>query len=158
VADPSAGVREVLRAADPDPYRDAVRDAVAAGDRERTGELAGRPDALTQPPGFAATLGQHNAAGPADRAPVGPRAALRSPPGDLALLMTLGNSYPSKRREWADDRLRWYQAAVAAHPRNAAAHTNLGGALHDKGDRDGAIACYREAVRLDPKFAVAQNN
>src|SRR5262249_27114956 len=114
--------------------------------------------ALAQPPGFAATLGQHNAAVPADRARVVLGAALRSRPGDLALLMTLGNSYRSKRREWADDRLRWFQAAVAAHPRNAAARTSLGGALHDKGDRDGAIACYREAVRLDPKFAVAQNN
>jgi tetratricopeptide (TPR) repeat protein len=153
---PSAGVREVLRAADPDPYRDAVRDAVAAGERERVGELAGRPDALAQPPGFAAALGQHKVV-PADRARAVLGAALRSRPGDLALLMTLGNSYPIMRREWADDRLRWFQAAVAAHPRNGAAHTNLGAALYDKGDWDGAAACCREAIRLDPTLASAHN-
>jgi tetratricopeptide (TPR) repeat protein len=151
---PSAGVREVLRAADPDPYRDAVRDAVAAGDHKRVGELAGRPDALTQPPGFAAAFGQHHAAVPADRARVVLEAALRTRPGDLALLMTLGNSYPLYRREWVGERLRWFQAAVAAHPRSAAAHTNLGAALLDKGDSDGAAAAGREAVRLAPTLAL----
>jgi serine/threonine protein kinase/tetratricopeptide (TPR) repeat protein len=156
VTEPSAGVREILRAADPDPYRDAVRDAVAARERKRVGELAGRPDALAQPPRFAAALGQHRAV-PADRARAVLGAALRSRPGDLALLMTLGNSYPLKQREWVDDRLRWFQAAVAAHPRSAAAHTNLGAALLDKGDLDGAAACCREAVRLDPTLAIAHN-
>jgi tetratricopeptide (TPR) repeat protein len=157
VIDPSAGVREVLRAADPDPYRDAVRDAVAAGDRARVGQLAGRPDALAQPPGFATALGQHYAAVPPDRARVVLAAALRSRPGDSALLMALGGSYPLHRREWVDDRVRWFQAAVAAQPRNAAAHTNLGAALRDKGDLDGAAACCREAIRLDPTLALAHN-
>jgi eukaryotic-like serine/threonine-protein kinase len=156
VTQPSTAARDVLRAADPDPYRDAVRDAVAARDRERVGELAGRPDALAQPPRFAAALGQHNAV-PTGRSRVVLEAALRSRPGDLALLMTLGNSYPTNQREGAEERLRWYQAAVAAHPRNAAAHTNLGAALHDKGDLDGAAACCREALRLDPTFASAHN-
>jgi tetratricopeptide (TPR) repeat protein len=157
VTEPSAGVREVLRAADPGPYRDAVRDAVAAGDRKRVGELAGRPDALAQPPGFAAALGQNSAAVPADRSRAVLGAALRSRPGDLALLMTLGNSYLINRREGADERLRWFQAAVAAHPRSAAAHTNLGAALRDKGDLDGALASLREAVQLDPTLAIAHN-
>src|SRR5262249_57256859 len=42
-AEPSAGVRAVLRSADPDPYRDAVRDALAAGDGRAVAALAGRP-------------------------------------------------------------------------------------------------------------------
>src|SRR5262249_33591213 len=140
------------------PYRDAVRDAVAADDRARVAELAGRPDALAQPPGFAAALGQHSTAVPVARARVILVAALWARPGDLAVLMELGNSYPINRRERADERLRWYQAAVAAHPRSAAAQTNLGAALCDAGDLDGAAACLREAVRLDPTLAFAHNN
>src|SRR5439155_18462955 len=58
VFDPSPAVRDVLRAADPDPYRDSIRGATAAGDKERVAELAGQPEALAQPPRFAAALGQ----------------------------------------------------------------------------------------------------
>ena len=88
--------------------------------------------------------------------------------------------------------MRWFQAAVAAHPGNLAAHNNLGLALLDqggpgrghrrvpggdparpevrprplqpgdrpaaKGDLDGAIAAFQEAIRLDPKHAAAHNN
>ena len=100
---PSAAVRDVLRAADPDPYRDAVRDAVAARDWNRVAELAGRPEALDQPPRFAAVLGQHPAV-PAERRREVLEAALHSRPGDLSLLMALGESYPFARREGADER------------------------------------------------------
>jgi hypothetical protein len=41
---------------------------------------------------------------------------------------------------------------------DAKAHTNLGNALHDKGEVDEAIQHYRQAIRLDPKFAGAHNN
>src|SRR5262249_10475444 len=115
-----------------------------------------RAAALAQPPGFAAALGQHTGL-PVERRRAVLEVALRSRPGDLPLLMTLGNSYPINQREGADERVRWLQAASAAHPRNIAAHHNLGKALWDKGDPDGAIAEYREAIRLEPKFAKAHS-
>jgi tetratricopeptide (TPR) repeat protein len=40
----------------------------------------------------------------------------------------------------------------------AVAHYNLGNALKDKGDLGGAIACYKKALELDPKYAPAHNN
>jgi Flp pilus assembly protein TadD len=43
-------------------------------------------------------------------------------------------------------------------PDNAMAHYNLGNALTDKGDLDGAIAEYRTALRLQPDNAVAHYN
>ncbi len=43
-------------------------------------------------------------------------------------------------------------------PDDAAAHDNLGNALDHKGDLDGAIAEYREALRLNPKDVVAHIN
>jgi Flp pilus assembly protein TadD len=157
LAEPSAAVRELLRVADPDPYRQALREAVVARDRARQAELAGRREALAQPARFAAALGQNRAVA-AERRRVALEAALRPRPGDLALLMALGQTYPVPRREGSAERARWYQAAVAAHPRSVAAHNNLGSALRAKGDLDGAIACFKEAIRLNPKHAPAHNN
>jgi tetratricopeptide (TPR) repeat protein len=67
-------------------------------------------------------------------------------------------SYPKNTRAEAEERVRWFQAAVAAHPRNVAAHNGLGNALRDRGDLDGAIAAHREAIRLAPRLAFAHNN
>src|SRR5262249_47365892 len=41
---------------------------------------------------------------------------------------------------------------------SAAAHTNLGAALRAQGRLDEAIGHYQQAVRLDPKLAVAHDN
>src|SRR5262249_44319265 len=81
------------------------------------------------------------------------KSALRARPGDLGLLMALGKSYPLNVRdpEGARQRVRWFQAAVAARPGSAPAHNGLGGALMDTGDLDGAIAELRGAIRVDPK-------
>jgi eukaryotic-like serine/threonine-protein kinase len=179
--DRSAGVRAVLRSADPDPYRDAVRDAVVVKDRNRIADLAAQPEALEQPARFAAILGQLGAV-PMERRRAVLESALRARTGDLELLMALGKSYPTyrpgaragsanqpvrvplgksspvQRPEGADERVRWYQAVVAAHPGNLAALNNLGVALLDQGKPDAAIASFREALRLDPKFPFAHVN
>src|SRR4029078_13570443 len=84
--------------------------------------------------------------------------ALRTQPGNLPLLMALGNNISRTHRELVAERVRWFQAAVAAHPGSAVAHNSLALALKDKGDRDGAIAEVREAVSLDPKYAAARVN
>jgi tetratricopeptide (TPR) repeat protein len=158
-------VRAVLRSADPDPYRDAVRDAIASKDDRALSTLAARAEALDQPARFAAVLGQLRERVTPQRRRAVLESALRARPGDLALLVELGNSYPSfglagesYSREDIDQRLRWFQAAVAAHPENVGARNNLGNALQDRGDLDGAIACYEEALRLDPTFARGQYN
>jgi tetratricopeptide (TPR) repeat protein len=146
---PSAEVREVLRLADADPYRSAVRDAIVAMDADRVVDLAGRAEALAQPVGFAAALGQ-NPVVAEDRRRSILALAIRSRPNDLTLLQTMGISYPAGQPDGVGERLRWYQAAVAAHPRNAIAHSNLGVAVRNKGDLDGAVAQFHEALRRDP--------
>ncbi len=144
-----AAVRELLRAADPDPYREAVRDALLVGDGNRLAELAARPEALAQPPGFAAALAGARAI-PVQRRRQLLKAALAARPGDLGLLMGLASTYRLRSPQAARDKVRWLQAAVAAHPRNATAHNMLGSALRAAGDLDGAIAEHREAIRLNP--------
>jgi Flp pilus assembly protein TadD len=154
---PAPGLTELLHAVDPDPYRDKVRAVLATGKTERQRSLAGEEAALSQPPRFAAVLGQI-AAVPADRRRELLKTALAARSDDLSLLMTLGNTFPLSQRGGAEERVRWFQAAVAAHPRTAAAHNNLAGALLDEGDRAGAVAEFREATRLDPDYAAAHNN
>jgi tetratricopeptide (TPR) repeat protein/tRNA A-37 threonylcarbamoyl transferase component Bud32 len=155
--DAAAPVRGVLSAADPDPYREGMRAAVAARDTKRLAELAGRPEALAQPPWFAAVLGQNRAV-PVEQRRAVLQAALRPRPGDLALLMALGDSYPINQRAGADERARWLQAAVTAHPLSGVAHDCLGIALLDQGDVTGAISAFQESLRLDPKDSFTHNN
>jgi tetratricopeptide (TPR) repeat protein len=152
----SSQLRAALRAADPDPYRDAVRDARSAGDRRRIAELAGRPEAADQPSGFVAVLGEE-AAVPVERRRVLLAAAVARRPGDLGLLMALGRSY-QMGQPGADERLRWFQAAAAVAPANPAIQNCLGVALSLKKDYDGAIACYKEALRLDSRYTLSLNN
>jgi tetratricopeptide (TPR) repeat protein len=48
--------------------------------------------------------------------------------------------------------------AKSLQPGDAAAHYNLGVALSNKGDLDGAIAEWREALRLNPNYGDAHYN
>jgi tetratricopeptide (TPR) repeat protein len=152
----SAGVRALLRRVDADPYRDAVRDAVLARDGATIVELAQRKAALEQPAGFAAFLGEIGDI-KVERRRQSLQAAVIRWSRNLGLLMALGNSYPNDQKESADERVRWFQAAVAAAPANYAAHTNLGAALGDMGRWDEAIASYRKAVELGPRLARARS-
>src|SRR5262249_43549636 len=153
----SAAVRAALRALDAAPYRDAVRDAVLAGERTRVAELANRPEALEQPAGFAAFLGESGAI-PLKRRRGVLEAGAAVRPGELGLLMALSGTYPLNQWEGSDERLRWCQAAVAIAPGNAAAHNNLGLVLRDRKDLAGAEAALRAALRLDPRHANAHSN
>ncbi len=154
----TAGVRAALEAVDADPYRDAVRDAVLANDAAKMADLAGQPETLAQPPEFVAFLGESEVIGVGRRRQL-LEAAVGRRPGDLGLLMTLGYTYPTYPEDRTGERLRWSQAAVAAAPTNPTAHNYLGIVLlFDRQDLAGAEAACREALRLDPKFALAHAN
>jgi serine/threonine protein kinase/Tfp pilus assembly protein PilF len=152
----SAAARAVLRRVDADPFRDVVRDAVLAQDRAKFVPLAGHKAALEQPPGFTTFLSE-NGAMPVERRRQLLHAAVSQRAGDLGLLMALGHVYFERIGE-VDERLRWYQAAVAAAPANAVTHNALGIALEAKGQLDEAIACHRKAIALAPKLAPAHTN
>jgi Tfp pilus assembly protein PilF len=152
-----ATVRGVLRRMDAHPFRDEVRDAVLANDRAKCKALAGKATALEQPPGFVAFLGESEAI-PVERRRQLLAAASSRRPADLGLLMTLGGTYPINREDGATERLRWYQAAVAAGPNNAAAYDSLGIALRDRNDLAGAEAASRKAIALAPNAAGPHNN
>jgi predicted ribosomally synthesized peptide with SipW-like signal peptide len=152
IRDRSPNLLAILREADPEPFRDAVRSAVHDSKEDRVRELAAGPDALTQPVRFALVLGRLSEV-PADRRIQILKLALRSLPSSLGVLMELGGCFDGDRAETAVERIRWYQVATSVRPENATAHFLLGVALHHKGDHDGALVEFDEASRLDPKLA-----
>jgi tetratricopeptide (TPR) repeat protein len=157
VIKPSDWVHALLRRVDADPYRDALRAAIRVRDYAKVVELAGQKAALEQPPGFVNLLGYYGSIDVKRRRQL-LQAALSRQPGNLSLLMTLGKSWESNSKETANERVRWYQAAVAAAPSNSAAHNNLGTALNDLGRTDEAIACFQKAIALAPRLPMAYGN
>ena len=150
----AARARAVLRLVDPDPYRDAVRDAVHDSDRPRFLELVGQPAAREQPPAFVEFVSENRAIPVALRREL-LQAAVSRRFEHAGLLMAMGNTFDSEQQATVKERLRWYQAAVAASPTNAAAHNNLAIALLHNRERDAALACCLKAIELDPKLANA---
>jgi tetratricopeptide (TPR) repeat protein/tRNA A-37 threonylcarbamoyl transferase component Bud32 len=150
--DRSAELLVLLREADPDPFRDAVRAAVHGHNHDRVRELAASRDALGQPVRFALVLGRLTAV-PADRRVQILKVALRSRPSSLGVLMELGGCFAGDRPETAVERIRWYQVATSVRPANAIAHAQLGAALYHRGDHDGALVAFGEAILLDWKLA-----
>ncbi len=151
------GLAAALRAADPDPYRGAVRDATRASREPTLRQLGERPAALTQPAWFAAVLGERPAI-PADRRGQILRAAHIRRPNDLTVLITLGKLAQGGGKERAGDAIGWFRAAVAARPGSLVGWNQLGVALGSTGDLDGAEAAFREALRLDPNALRAHAN
>jgi tetratricopeptide (TPR) repeat protein len=166
--EPNADQSAVLRAADDDPYRTAVRDATVglAGDLS---ELAMQPEALEQPARFARVFGEM---GPGmldqpaqivrvfgELTPVPPNrrkeillSAHHSEPGNLILLMALSHLDRTRTPASAAERASWYRAALAVRPRNAAVWNNLGVAENDRRNFAEAARCGRQAIGIDPNL------
>ena len=68
--------------------------------------------------------------------------------------------YPKRSLRWGFLSLMLFAAAVSlAVPQDKAEdHFSRGNALYKKGDLDGAIAEYREALRLQPNLPTAHGN
>lgn len=154
---PSRGLADVLAAADPNEYRNAVRAAVLAGDPSRVRRLAASAAAAEQPSRFAVVWADLSQVPDSRRRALLGAAALTQP-GDVVMVMALGTTYPYNQPAGAVERLRWYQAAVAAHPRLGVAWNNLAVALVDRGELAAGVVAYREAIRRDPGDHFTHNN
>lgn len=74
-----------------------------------------------------------------------------------ALCIVLAATTTARNRVWTDE-VRLWRDSLATAPANPRVHYNLGNALAQRGDREGAIASLREAARLDPGLAMAWVN
>src|SRR5262249_52773217 len=143
--DRTAELAAVLRAVDPDPYREAIRAALGSDDGDQLAALAKSPEAYRQPAWFTVLLGRLDE-GPVERRRTILQSAQLSRPGSFEIIMTLVNLHEGN----VADQERWARIGVAVRPDRAIAWYRLGFSLGQGGDNPGAEACYREAVRLEP--------
>jgi serine/threonine-protein kinase len=159
-----AGARrllEVAEIADPDPWRNRLRDALDLLPTNRDKalatlrELSASADPEKLPGASSARLA--NALlwlGERDTAVALYRQAQRAHPGDFWINWELANEL--KRAGQLDEAIRFFSVAVVIRPRSGLALTGLASALHQNGMLEDAAATYREAIRTGSKFGMAE--
>jgi tetratricopeptide (TPR) repeat protein len=151
---------EVSKAADPDLWRNRLRDALARNDREDLKGMAASVDVRDLPPAtlvlLGKALGDHLGA-PEQAVPL-LRQAQRQYPGDLWINDALGAYYSRLRPPQYDDSVRFYTAARAVRPDSPYLINGTARALIDKGSHAEAIAEYSRAIELKPDYAEAWND
>jgi tetratricopeptide (TPR) repeat protein len=143
----------VARRADPDPWRDRVRDPAAWDDPAALARLASAKEAADQSPHLLAAL--------ANRLPGGERERLlqraqERHPEDFWLNFDLGDALQEGKKP--GEAVGYYRAALALRPGTYAVYINLGNALRGQGKVDEAISHYRQAIDIDPRNAQAHTN
>jgi tetratricopeptide (TPR) repeat protein len=84
--------------------------------------------------------------------------AFKARPKDFKLLVALGDTnFELRRYEEAE---RWYQSALKQNPNDATVRNDLGLSfyLRSPRDLDEAIAAYRDALKIDPRYEKSLQN
>jgi serine/threonine protein kinase/Flp pilus assembly protein TadD len=146
-------IMAVARLADPDPWRDQVRDPKVWEDRAHLEQLAREADVSRNPPQILLLLAKRlRAKGKNDYALL--QTTLAEYPRDFWLYETLVRSTRDKT-----EKIGYLQAALAVRPRNFMIHGRLGACLDNwRQDRDGAIQHYRMALSINPRDARSHYN
>jgi tetratricopeptide (TPR) repeat protein/tRNA A-37 threonylcarbamoyl transferase component Bud32 len=150
-------VTRIAKAADPDPWRDRFRDALARRDRPALRTLAAEADVARLSPAALVALGLALDAKSREAADVLERAHVHHP-ADYWLNFWLVGALRHNGRIGPVEALSYYRVCVLARPNAATAHHNLGSALQDAGNNPGAELAYRRALELDPKLVPSINN
>jgi tetratricopeptide (TPR) repeat protein len=153
--------------ADPDEWRNRLREAVNARDRD-PGEVERLIASTPAGDWPAPTLGFLNKlafklTGPArqragERVLVLLREAQRRHPDDFWINYELGFNLFDLPPRPAAEAIRFFSAAVAIRPQSPGAHNSLGSALYAQRRLDDAMAEYRQALRLHQDFSLAHRN
>jgi serine/threonine-protein kinase len=150
-----AWLLEVARRADPDPWRDRVRDPAVWDDPAALASLVQGPKVTKNSPQLLALLGLRLLAVRGDAEGL-LRRAQEQHPGDFWVNFDLGLALAAGQKP--AEAVGYYRAALAVRPGTPAVHNNLGNALYNQGKLEEAVGEYRRAIALDSKFAVARNN
>jgi tetratricopeptide (TPR) repeat protein len=148
----------ISRLADPDPWRNRLREALERNDGRAFNELAASARAEELRPATAVLLASFAPAQAAEQVLTVLHQAQQRHPDDFWINHALGNHLSRLRPARREEALRYYTAAVALRPGSPGARLDLGVALAGLGKRDQATACYRQALTLDPSFARAHYN
>jgi tetratricopeptide (TPR) repeat protein len=147
------GLLALARAADPDELRGRLRNALASGDGQALQKVADSDQAEQLSPSSLVYLGcSLCTAGLRSDAVRVLREGRRRHPGDFWINYTLAHilSVPNADGKViaSEEVVRCYTAAVALRPLIPEVHCNLGFALEINGQREEALAEYREAMRF----------
>jgi serine/threonine-protein kinase len=142
-------VLAVARGADPDPWRDRVRDPRVWNSKRRLARLVREAHAGEAPPRFVAFLGVHLHALLGGDSEALLRAAQERRPGDFWVNYSLAHTLSQKR---AGEALGYYRAALAVRPDSPFVLNDLGNALLVQGKVAEAVRAYRRALALAPKL------
>jgi serine/threonine protein kinase/tetratricopeptide (TPR) repeat protein len=148
----------VIELSDSTPWRQQVIAARKRNDQAGLARLAQQPEALAQPPGFLAALGNTLARTDLPGAVKLLREAQRRNPGDLWINHQLAFFLSRLTPPELDEAISFYRAALALRPQSPGVHLNLGAALKDRGRLAEAEAEYRAAIRFRPNFFAPHNN
>jgi tetratricopeptide (TPR) repeat protein len=157
--EPDDAVRDhllvVARKADRGDWTDRLRDPAVWGDAGALKKLAAEADPAATSSAALSVLSNLMERKGLDPSPL-LSAARAKHPTDFELAFVLGRWSDRHRKDGQG--LGPYEAARALRPDNVTVWINLGVILHGRGEMDGALAAWREAVRLDPRDPLARYN
>ena len=148
-----AWVLAVVRQADPDPWRNRVRDTATWDDQAALRGLADEAP-VGQSPQLLAVLGGRLRAKKLDAVRFLERAA-SAHPGDFWVNVEMGNALCDQEK-W-DEAIGYYRTALALRPDTVSLRYALGDLYLSRQRWDAAIAEYEQADRLDPGNAWCHN-
>jgi eukaryotic-like serine/threonine-protein kinase len=157
-ADGCRRLLEVARRADPDPWRDQVRDPERWADGPAVVKLA---EAVQADREAQARLSPSMVLMVWDFLPTGQaepwlRMAQAVHPTDFWINFQLAHLLKAKKETL--EAVGFYRVALAIRPNNAAVYNNLGNALRAQKDLPGAIDAFHKALAIQPNYAFAWNN
>src|SRR5262249_37182362 len=144
----------VLDAADTGPWRKRAQQALQSGDWKAFEQVIEEATIARQPPSLLLRLARKT---PGD-SPIRLKVARRirqAYPGDFWANHDLACYLHYSRSPQSEEAIRYYTAALALRPHHPAECVNLGNALRTRGDLDGAISAFREALDGHPGYAAA---
>jgi len=144
----------VARAADPDEWRNRLREALGERDQNALKEMAASERiALLSEPTLVLLAETLAAGGLTDQAVALLRRAQQQYPADFWINQKLGE-FLGARKQW-DEAIRYATAALALRPESAGAYMLLGRVLSQKGAHDEGEAAFRKAIDIAPEHAHA---
>ena len=152
--DQQVWILAVVRQADPDPWRDRVRDPATWDNSETLRDLAARAPVAKQSPHLLAVLGARLRARNLDANAFMTR-VVSAYPADFWVNVEMGNALYHQSN--SVEAIGFYRAALALRPRTLSLRYALGDLYLNLKRWDEAIAEYEQAVALDPENAWCHN-
>ncbi len=144
----------VLEAADAGSWRKRAQEALRASDWKALDQVVGEAIAARQPPSLLLRLAERIPLDSPARVDVFGRIR-EAHPGDFWVNYGLAFSLQYGQPPRPEEAIRYHIAALTLRPHNPAECVNLGNALAARGELDGAIRAYREALKGHQDYAAA---